>query len=480
MPRGSAHLARVGAWTVALAALIELVYTGLTTWVRVQTFQRFQDEAGREPWLAALGALGDGYIAVQVLLTSLLLVGLLQLRRGVDERRARALLLVAAIAACERVVAAAAMLRFGGSRKDEVVLASLTWGELSTILQNVGTFCELAMLGLLLVALALVRRARGQALGLAWALAAGSYALGSAVVLLLHFEVLRADLRDPSMYGTRQAWLAALRVIEVGTLCAALVSFARATLPNAIAARWRAAAQALSTYRRALLAKLALLLGSAGVALALGVLRTSPRTSLKVLSVGVGLGVLAGVGQIVGLVRYNDAPAPIARPALGVALVGATLAALVECLALGVLVNVAWSDPESLRWRPLPPDPRALETVAQLASLLGISGLLVSLRRAALGLEATALAEKIIGLGAATLMLGLVAYIVRGLGPGQDPGWMFAAVVLLGAAVAVFVGVVQALSGLASAMADRGHLSPGPGGLTAAPAARDDAAHDRC
>jgi hypothetical protein len=384
----SAHAARAGAWALLVVLATDLVLELSRRLVPLLAYDPDAGSASGLGWFRWFGWIDRAEAPLRALMAGLAVVALLRLRRSTGDAGARAMFLGAGLSTA--LVAASLV-----SYQWTIVRDAATIVEAGPFMRWALVFDRLAA-ALLLAALWRARRAWGHGVGMAWSIAALLYALRLA--LIVGFMAAAAPVVDHADY-VRRAWMSlAFYVADVGALMATLIAFARVAPATPADERFTAAASGLDLYFRALVTRATLLVVGVVVTLAFGL--TSPATRGKLLFAVLAVPLPAVVVQLAGLTRYADAPLKIGRGALGVALVAMSVGLAIEVMTLVLFAELVWSDaePGGFGSRAEPGVIMIALTYAgagaQLMALIGAVALLLSLRRAALGLDASALARR--------------------------------------------------------------------------------------
>ncbi|MCY0990548.1 hypothetical protein OV203_25625 [Nannocystis sp. ILAH1] len=396
-PAPSAHAARTGAWALLVVLATDLVYEVARRLMPLLGLH-LDRSAGDFDWFLWLQWFDRADLPLRALLTGIAVVGLLRLRRGTADAGARAMFLGSAVS---MVLGAAVLLWY-----QRLVANDLQAGAaLASTFLPLALAAERLAAGLLLAALWRARRAWGLGVGMAWCFAALLY--GLRLALIVGANVLGPEQVDSDDFVRRGLMLLAFYVTDIGALMATLLAFARVAPGEPAADRLTAAAAGLDLYFRALVTRVTVLVVGVVVTLAFGL--TSPATRGKLLFAVLVVPLPTLIAQVAGLTRYADAPVA-GRGALGLALVTMGLGAAIEVLTLVLYAWMVWPEDSSAS--------RA-ETLAyadmlkyagaggQVVALVGALALLLSLRRAAIGLEAPALQQRATAL--LTALVGVAA-----------------------------------------------------------------------
>lgn len=404
-----------------------------------------------------LDLLGRGALPWSALLATLGVLGLGGLARGAGSPAAKAMFGGAAflwgLMVFQPLVAALA-------RPGEGSVSDLEWRVFQERLMLAGLLVHRVAEGLLLGGLARLLRGWGRAPGAAWWAALGLWALMSIVVLSRKLGWIEAQT-EPGAVLRVQSVFYALIFGQFVAMIAALASCVRQAASSG-AARWSLAAGGLRLYRAALLVRLSLLVGTVVVFAGAAALRASPKFALSVALLGLTLGAVAGVGQVVGLARFSAAPAAIARPALWTAVAALGLGLCADGVALGALGSLLWGERSG---EPPVSELRALSLGGQIVGVLGAVGLLVSLRRAAQSVEEHTSRETdplsvrasdvlVLVLGAA-LLAAAFGYGLESLGEGSPWLLLALALALLVLSVVILIRLLRLLADLAAALQRR-------------------------
>ncbi|PCC71931.1 hypothetical protein SAMN02745121_03281 [Nannocystis exedens] len=452
----SAHAARAGVWALLVVLATDLVIELTRRLVPLLGYDPAAGSGSGLQWLQWFGWIDRAEPPLRALLTGLAVVALLRLRRATADAGARAMFLGSGLL---MALAVGSLLPFQWM----TVRGAATVVEAGGLLRLALVFDRLAV-ALLLAALWRARRAAGHGVGMAWSFAALLY--GLRLALIVGVNVIGAPHGDHAAY-VRRAWmLLAFYVTDAGALMATLIAFARLAPREPDAERCAAAASGLDLYFRALVTRVTLLVVGVVVTLAFGL--TSPQTRGKLLFAVLAVPLPAVVAQLAGLTRYADAPLKLGRGALGVALVGMSVGLAVEVLTLVLFAELLWSEASPVGF-----GSRAASLVyvdalqytgagSQLVALVAAVALLLSLRRAALGLDAPALARRATALATALLAVFAGSFaLLRGLGEAlaRTPIALFGlglAALVLG--VTVFVRWLRLVEGVAQELRARAKI----------------------
>lgn len=438
----SAHAARTGSW-----ALIVALAVGLAFDVGRRTVMMSAVAGGElvSEWLPWMKWFGDADLPLHAALTALAALGFLRLYRGTAEAGAKGMFLGSCLL---WLVGVGALLVFNlEARADYQAVEA--WVRTFHL---VALALERLAAGLLLAALWRARRAWGQPVGLAWAMAALLFVLRLA--LIVGAAVIDPGPVEPAALVRRELMVGAFQVTEVGTLLAALAAFARAAPAEPEANRLGAAAAGLDTYFRGLVARVTIVLVGAVVTLAFGL--TSPATRGKLLFGTLVLALPTVLVQLAGLTRYADAPTRIGRGWLGLALAGIGGGLALEVLLLTAYAAALWGGSADRL------DPSTLQLAGlggQLLAFVASLALVLSLRRAAISLEAPALQQRASKLGVTLVALvvlvgGLLFWLGETLARAPWLQLMLGLVALV-IGVVLFISWLRLVEGVAAALRER-------------------------
>ncbi|MDC0668537.1 hypothetical protein [Nannocystis radixulma] len=391
-PAPSAHAARAGAWALIVALTIDLVFSVMGLLLPLRA--RGAEEPGAVEWFRWLQWFGDATPPLRAMVAAIAVVALLRLRRGTADAGARAMFLGTGVL---MALAAGWGAWFSWSAADAEAAQAY-----AAIYRTVATVLEQSADALLLAALWRARRAWGHGIGLAWSCAALFYALRLALVL--GFAFLGPAQVDEAGFVRHQLMHLAFVVSWTGALIAALFAYARTAPDEPASERLAAAAAGLDTYFRALVARVTIVVVGGVVTLAFGL--TSPAMRAKLLFGALVLAVPTMIAQVAGLTRYADAPIKIGRGALGVALLGSGIGLTLEILTLALFHAAVWPESAARFGHAEQEVLQSFGLWGQVVGLVTAITLLISLRRAATGLESAALQRR-----AARLAIALVAVI---------------------------------------------------------------------
>ncbi|MBZ5708512.1 hypothetical protein [Nannocystis pusilla] len=432
-PAPSAHAARAGAWALIVALTIDLVFSVLGRLLPMRAMGA--EEPGAVEWFRWLQWFGDASLPLRAMVAAIAVVALLRLRRGTADAGARAMFLgTGALTALATGWAAWSGWVFA-TDAEAAQASAATVRVVATVLEQSGD-------ALLLAALWRARRAWGSGIGLAWSCAALFY--GLRLALVLGFAFLGPTQVDQAGFVRHQLMHLAFVASWTGALIAALFAHARAAPDEPARARLVAAAAGLDIYFRALVARVTIVVVGGVVTLAFGL--TSPAMRAKLLFAALALAVPTIVAQVAGLTRYADAPIKIGRGALGVALLSSGVGLTLEILTLALFHAAVWPESAARFGRGEQEVLQSFGLWGQGVALVTAVALLISLRRAATGLESAALRRR-----AARLAVALVAVIASSFALLRLFGEALARapLALLGlGAVALVVGVTMFISWL--------------------------------
>ncbi|WAS94994.1 hypothetical protein [Nannocystis punicea] len=453
----SAHAARAGAWALLIVLATDLVLELSRRLVPLLADDAAAGSAFGLGWYHWFGWIARAEAPLRALMAGLAVVALLRLRRGTADSGARAMFLGAGLSTA--LVAASLVSYQWMILRDAAALV-----EASPILRAALVFDRLAA-ALLLAALLRARRAWGHGVGMAWSIAALLYTLRLA--LIVGFMVADAPVVDHADY-VRRVWMTlAFYVTDIGAAMATLIAFARVAPAEPADDRYAAAASGLDLYFRALVTRVTLLVVGVVVTLAFGL--TSPTTRGKLLFAVLAVPLPAVVAQLAGLTRYADAPLKIGRGALGVALVAMAVGLAIEVMTLVLFAELLWSDAEPGGFSSRAEPRVILEAMTyagaggQLVAVIGAVALVLSLRRAAVSLQAPALADRAAWLVAALLgVSGGTFVLLRLFGEtlARTPIALFGlglAALVLG--VTVFVSWLRLVEGVAQELRARAKVA---------------------
>lgn len=392
-PAPSAHAARAGAWALIVALTIDLVFSVMGLLLPLRA--RGAEEPGAVEWFRWLEWFGDATPPLRAMIAAIAVVALLRLRRGTADAGARAMFLGTGVSTALAAGWVAWSNWVFATDPEAAQAYAAIYRTVATVLEQLGD-------ALLLAALWRARRAWGHGVGLAWSCAALFYALRLALVL--GFAFLGPTQVDEAGFVRHQLMHLAFVVSWTGALIAALFAHGRAAPDEPASERLTAAAAGLDTYFRALVARVTIVVVGGVVTLAFGL--TSPAMRAKLLFGALALAVPTMIAQVAGLTRYADAPIKIGRGALGVALLGSSIGLTLEILTLALFHAAVWPESAARFGHAEQEVLQSFGLWGQVVALVTAITLLISLRRAATGLEAAALQRR-----AARLAIALVAVI---------------------------------------------------------------------
>lgn len=393
-PAPSAHAARAGAWALIVVLATDLVFE---MGRRLLPMLATDPEASPDfDWFRWLNWFADSDLPLQAMLVAIAAVALLRLRRGTADAGAKAMFLGSGLLL---VLELGWMAAYRLLVEDDAA-SMAAWARTFVL---VATLVDRLAAGLLLAAVWRARRAWGHGVGMAWSFAALLFVLQLA--LFVGMSVLGPSQVDHDTFLRRGLMLLAFSVTDIGAQVAMLFAYARVAPSEPASQRFTAAAAGLDTYFRALVTRVTIVVVGGVVTLAFGL--TSPAARAKLLLFALALAVPTVVAQVAGLTRYADAPARIGRGALGVALTAIGAGLVVEVMTLTMFAEMIWPDELTGFGRHERQMLQYAGTCGQIASVVGATALLVSLRRAAITLESPALQRRAAALGAS--LIGVVA-----------------------------------------------------------------------
>ncbi|MCY1060769.1 hypothetical protein [Nannocystis sp. SCPEA4] len=391
-PAPSAHAARAGAWALIVALTIDLVFSVMGRLLPLRA--RGAEEPGAVEWFRWLEWFGDATPPLRAMVAAIAVVALLRLRRGTADAGARAMFIGTGVL---MALAAGWIAWFSWFAADAEAARAY-----AAIYRTVANVLEQSADALLLAALWRARRAWGHGVGLAWSCAALFY--GLRLALVLGFAFLGPAQVDEAGFVRHQLMHLAFVASWTGALIAALFAHARVAPGEPASERLAAAAAGLDTYFRALVARVTIVVVGGVVTLAFGL--TSPAMRAKLLFGALVLAVPTMIAQVAGLTRYADAPIKIGRGALGVALLGSGVGLTLEILTLALFHAAVWPESAARFGRGEQEVLQSFGLWGQVVALVTAITLLISLRRAATGLDSAPLQRR-----AARLAIALVAVI---------------------------------------------------------------------